>query len=179
MSEWEEEYGRGLFLAVRGEEPVPEDWLRELLTLFDETPDYLCLLSSAAIPKRERAAALRQVFEGVLPDTLLAFLLLLTGQGKIGGAPACIRHCLTCLEEAQNELAVRVVSALPLTEEETRALEVKLERLAGRNVRTEYQLDETLIGGLVVEAGGRRLDGSLSGRLRQETAARSAPRRKA
>ena len=61
----------------------------------------------------------------------------------------------------------RIVSAVELSAAQKRALVEKLERQSGKRVEPEYIVDETLLGGLVVEMEGRVLDGSLKKDLQQ------------
>ena len=68
--------------------------------------------------------------------------------------------------ESVRESRASVVSAAPLSEEEKAKLVASLEKRSGRRVRPEYRVDPSLLGGLVVEMDGTRMDGSLRQRLR-------------
>ena len=50
---------------------------------------------------------------------------------------------------------------------EKEKLESKLEKVCGGKVKAEYFVDESLIGGLVVETDGRIMDGSIRQKLRE------------
>lgn len=68
----------------------------------------------------------------------------------------------------------RVVSARPLDETERRDLEAGIARLTGGKIEAQYEVDRSLIGGVVVQAGSTVYDGSVRGRLdrlRQELSA--------
>lgn len=68
----------------------------------------------------------------------------------------------------------RVTSARPLDENERRELEADIARRTGGQVEASYQVDKSLIGGVVVQAGSTVYDGSVRGRLdrlRQELTA--------
>lgn len=68
----------------------------------------------------------------------------------------------------------RVVSARPLDETERRELEAGIARLTGGKIEAQYEVDRSLIGGVVVQAGSTVYDGSVRGRLdrlRQELSA--------
>jgi F-type H+-transporting ATPase subunit delta len=58
-----------------------------------------------------------------------------------------------------------VTSAVPLTADETRALEERLRAMTGATIELEPRIDPGLIGGLTVRIGDRLLDGSVRGRL--------------
>ena len=59
----------------------------------------------------------------------------------------------------------KVTSAVQLTDEEKQKLKNKLESVYRGEVNIEYFIDETLIGGLIVDVDGKIMDGSLRSRL--------------
>ena len=68
----------------------------------------------------------------------------------------------------------KVVSARPLDDAERRELEAGIAELTGGQVEAQYEVDRSLIGGVVVQAGSTVYDGSVRGRLdrlRQELSA--------
>nr|MBA2373173.1 ATP synthase F1 subunit delta [Chloroflexota bacterium] len=56
-------------------------------------------------------------------------------------------------------------SASPLSPDEVRALQGRLETMTGGRVELDTQVDPSLLGGLVVRVGDRMIDGSVRGRL--------------
>jgi F-type H+-transporting ATPase subunit delta len=61
------------------------------------------------------------------------------------------------------EMPVRAVSAVPLKRDELAELRAVLERSLGRPVRLETVVRRDLLGGLLVEVGEKRIDGTLKG----------------
>ena len=59
-----------------------------------------------------------------------------------------------------------MTSALELTEEEKTKLSSGLEKRFRSTVEAEYVIDESLIGGILIEADGKVIDGSVRTRLR-------------
>jgi F-type H+-transporting ATPase subunit delta len=58
-----------------------------------------------------------------------------------------------------------VTSAVPLSADELRDVEQKLKELAGGQVTVRTQVDESILGGLIVRIGDRLIDGSTRSRL--------------
>ena len=56
-------------------------------------------------------------------------------------------------------------SALPLTDLEVKALTARLEQMTGGRIALTTDVDESLLGGLIVRVGDRLIDGSVRGRL--------------
>ncbi len=62
---------------------------------------------------------------------------------------------------------VEVVSAVELTEQEAQALRARLESRFGANLVVHYRVDPAILGGMIVRAGDKLIDGSLATRLNE------------
>lgn len=69
------------------------------------------------------------------------------------------------VDEKMGLVRASVTSAEQLDERESRALEAGLERLTGRRVRAQYNVDPALVGGAMARIGSTVYDGSVHGRL--------------
>ena len=65
----------------------------------------------------------------------------------------------------QNRLAVELTTAYELSEEEARPSSHKIEQASGRKVEATRFVDPGLVGGIVLQVGSFRADGSVRGRL--------------
>jgi F-type H+-transporting ATPase subunit delta len=68
-------------------------------------------------------------------------------------------------EKAENRLDVRVVSAVPLAEDQASRLREALARRFERTVELHNEVDGSVVGGAVIYAGDEVIDGSVRGRL--------------
>jgi ATP synthase F1 delta subunit len=68
-------------------------------------------------------------------------------------------------ESTSSNLIVRVSSAIPLTEEEETALREKLKARFSEDLNFRFEVDSSLLGGVVVWVGDKVIDGSVKGRL--------------
>ncbi|MBQ8858755.1 MAG: ATP synthase F1 subunit delta [Clostridia bacterium] len=169
MTEMSKEYASALF-SVSLEGGVAQevaDGLAVILAAMRENPAYIELLASPGIPMAERVSALRAAFAAAVPEYALSFVALLTEKGRI-------REIFDCAE-AYNDLhtaylqsaVAHVVSAVPLTDEEKTKLVARLSRVSGKQIRAEYEVDEGIMGGLVVSIDGKVMDGSVRHRLQE------------
>ena len=67
--------------------------------------------------------------------------------------------------EAEGVVKAKVTSAAALPAAELETIKAALRRRFGRDVELEAAVDESLIGGAVIDAGGVVIDGSLKGKL--------------
>jgi len=62
---------------------------------------------------------------------------------------------------------VRVVSAVPLAGDQEMRLKQALAKRYQRDIELESVVDQSVLGGAVIYAGGEVIDGSLRGRLQK------------
>jgi F-type H+-transporting ATPase subunit delta len=103
------------------------------------------------------------------------FLLLLTEKGRIAEIAEIHAEFERLIAEEARVLELELTTAVELSDEEAAQLVRRIEDAAGRRVEATRRVDPDIIGGIVVQAGSRRLDASVRGRLnrlRQELTAR-------
>ena len=133
--------------------------------VFELCPGIIDFLNSPAIPVTERTGVLNTTFSDSVPEYFLSFLGILCENRNIRIFHECrVEYEYLYTESVRLTLAV-VRSAVRLTDEEKKKLSKKLEKISGHKVRMEYEIDETLLGGIVVEMDGVCYDGSLKHRL--------------
>ncbi|MBQ3259126.1 MAG: ATP synthase F1 subunit delta [Clostridia bacterium] len=130
-----------------------------------EQPAYIEFLSSPAVPKAERVAALCAAFEGAVPQTVLSFLCVLCENGRLADFDTQATIYDQLYRESQKISTAHVTSAVPLTDEQKARLCEQLKQKTGHTVSLDCTVDGALLGGIVVELDGKRLDGSVKHRL--------------
>ena len=167
MTDLSREYAEALF-ALAAENDQTKAYLEALdaaAELLADNPDYVELLACPAISKDERDGLLEQAFGQILPEQVLAFIQLLCAHGRIRSLSDCIEEYRLLYQTAVAMSTAQVTSAVPLNEEEKQQLSEALAARFGRTIALECAVDESLLGGLVVQVDGKVLDGSLRSRL--------------
>ena len=169
MTEMSKEYATALFMLGRevGREKEYSESLNKVMEAFDEEPDYLEFLSSPAIPVKERLTAIESAFSTILPEHVLSFLQLLCEKGRIRGFKEAVVEYDRLLDAFENLSVAKVKSAVALTDKEQERLVEKLEKMCGHTVTLVCDVDESLMGGIIVEVDGKVMDGSLRSRLHE------------
>ena len=172
MTEIARMYGGSLYdlAAEEGLETRILDELDEAAKLIRDDPEYLRLLSTPSIPKKERCALLDKAFEGAHPY-LVNFLKLLCEEGMIAELPGVLRAYRDRYNADHDILEVTAVSAIALTAPTREKLLAKLQMMTGKNIVLTETVDPTVLGGLRLDLGGTRLDGTVQRhleRLREE-----------
>ena len=92
-------------------------------------------------------------------------LQLLTENRRLRLLPEIAAQFERMRAEAENTVDVTIVSAQPLTPEQSAKLSAALAKRLNAKIRLHTQVDPQLIGGAVVRAGDFVTDGSLRGRV--------------
>ena len=167
MTAAEMEYGGALYelAAEEGCEDQVLDGLRLVQQLFRENPDYEKLLLQPSIRREERLSLLDQALKGNVQPYVVNFLKILCERRALSSLDGCTAEFCARLYEARGILPVTAVSAVPMTEQQTKALKEQLARTTGKSILLENKVDRALVGGIKVEYEGKELDGSVAGRF--------------
>ena len=93
------------------------------------------------------------------------YLSVLASNGRLPLLPQITNLYRAFRDEAEKRLSVRVVSAVPLDEDQAVRMREALARRFECEIELENEVDAAVIGGAVVYAGDQVIDGSLQGRL--------------
>jgi F-type H+-transporting ATPase subunit delta len=95
------------------------------------------------------------------------FVLLLAEKRRIAELEAIYEEWERLLAAEERVLELELWTAVELTDVAAEEVVGELEKAAGRKVEVSRHTDADLIGGLVLQAGSKRIDGSVRGRLEQ------------
>jgi F-type H+-transporting ATPase subunit delta len=127
-------------------------------------PELQEILRNPQLDRRAKTAAVDAVL-GESDPLVRNLLRLLIDKGRGGEVDevAAEFERLAAIEEGQ--LSVELTTAFELDDDEARAIVEQIQRASGRTVEATRAVDPGLIGGIVVQAGSRRVDASVRGRL--------------
>ena len=167
MTETAKMYGGSLYdlAAEEGLEPRILGELDEVQQLLKQNPDYLRLLSTPSIPKKERCGLLDEALRGQVHLYVLNFLKILCEKGSLRELSGCTRAYRIRYNQAHGILEATAISAVPLTEQQRAALHAKLESLTGKTIDLKTKVDAKVLGGIRLDLEGTALDGTVQNRL--------------
>ena len=93
------------------------------------------------------------------------FLRVLLQNGRLVDLPEINERFAAALEERSGVVSGEVISARELTEAQKKELETNLEKLTGKKVKLNFEIDENIIGGVVTRIGSTVYDGSVRTQL--------------
>jgi F-type H+-transporting ATPase subunit delta len=160
-------YARSLLelAADRAEGEAMELELADLAALLEANPELASYLSSPLVDDEARAATLERAFRGRASELVVNTLQVMNGKGRLRLVPALAEALRLENEHRRGEVDVEVTTAVALSDEVRRRIAVSASRYSGRTARLVEKVDPSLLGGLVLKIGDRKIDGSLARQL--------------
>ena len=159
-------YARALFEAARDVgrlEAVSAD-LAALAATVEDVPELQAFLRNPQIEPAGKADVFEQISVGA--DELVSnFVRLVAEKGRAGELAEMNAELETLVARAQNRLSVELTTSYELSDAEAQSIVETIETASGRKIEATRSVDPSLIGGVVLQIGSHRADGSVRGRL--------------
>jgi F-type H+-transporting ATPase subunit delta len=141
------------------------DW-NEMLDFAAQVASNEQVLSFVASKASEEQA---EIFVSVCAEQINEYgqnlIKVLAENGRLVALPAVAELFAEFKAEYDKEIDVDITSATELAASQQEALVAALEKRFSRKIKLNCSVDETLVGGLVVQAGDNVIDGSIRGKL--------------
>ncbi|HEX7183769.1 MAG TPA: ATP synthase F1 subunit delta [Thermoanaerobaculia bacterium] len=157
-----EEQGQGE--ALLGE-------LAELAEFLDRTTELQDFLGSPLVDEEVRERTIEKLFRGRMSDLLVDFLQVVNRKGRLSALRAIAEAYRREYRELRGLIDARVRTAVPLGEAQRVRLTEAIARFSGRRPDLVETIDPSLIAGMVVEVGGKKIDTSVATHLKEMGAA--------
>ncbi len=105
------------------------------------------------------------MFEKKLQPLSLDFLNLLLVKGREKILPNIIWYFFRLVDDSRGILRGQLLSAQPFSATQLQSLKKHLDRISGKNVQLDQQVDSALIGGFVVRMDDTVIDNSIKNQL--------------
>jgi len=93
------------------------------------------------------------------------FVRLVAEKGRGGELAEMSAELEDLVARSQNRLTVELTTSYELADDEAQSIVQTIEKASGRKVDAVRTVDPSLIGGIVLQIGSHRADGSVRGRL--------------
>ena len=161
-------YAQALFelAKAQGDARVVEADLKSLKAMRAESADLRTLIASPAFDAEEKGKGLAAVAEAAgFAATTKKFLGLVAANRRASALPGMITAFERLAAEDRGVVSAEVVTAMPLTDAQAKALAAALRTALGKDPEIETLVDPAILGGLKVRVGSRLYDASLKSRL--------------
>jgi F-type H+-transporting ATPase subunit delta len=159
-------YARALFEAAQEAnrvDAVAAD-LTALAEAMQDVSELSAFLRNPQIEPAGKAELLQQLTDDA-DELVRNFVRLVAEKGRASELPQISAELDALVAQAQNRLSVELTTSYELTDKEAQSIVATIEKASGRKVEATRSVDPSLIGGIVLQVGSHRADGSVRGRL--------------
>jgi F-type H+-transporting ATPase subunit delta len=159
-------YADALYEVAAGEGTVDQTGaqLGEVVRIVRGHSELRVVVMDAAYPAATRSVLVREVFAGYSP-AILAIIDLMLERGEIDALSALVEAYSRVSEEKRNVAVVDVTTAVELDDALRAAISSKLSADIGKEVVLRERVDAGIVGGIIIDAMGRRIDASITSQL--------------
>ena len=160
-------YGEALYGLAR-EEGLDKTILDQLSVLnqsFRQEADFVRLLSTPNLSKQDRCRVVDDCFRGKVQPYVLNFLKILTERGYVHHFSDCCKAYRALYNRDHGILPVTAVTAVALSDDQSRRLTEKLGNLTGKTIELTNRVDPAYMGGVRLNYDGKQLDDTVAHRL--------------
>ena len=159
-------YARALFQAAQeaGRVDAIAADLAAIAGAMEEVPELRAFMRNPQIDPAGKAEVLAEVAREA-DELVRNFVRLAAEKGRAGELPDISAELEALVARAQNRLEVELTTAYELSDAEASSIVQAIEKASGRTVEASRSVDPSLIGGIVLQIGSHRADGSVRGRL--------------
>jgi F-type H+-transporting ATPase subunit delta len=136
--------------------------MKLLKAIFKSNPDFGALFASPIIKPDKKIKIVEAVIGGKVSALSIAFINLLINKGREANLPEITETVIDQVNEIKGIRKVKLTTATPVSDAVQKSIIDKIRTSAGVNsIELETSVKEELIGGFILETGGRLIDASV------------------
>jgi F-type H+-transporting ATPase subunit delta len=139
--------------------------LREVQKAWAGSPALRAAASNVSAPVAERLLALDATVPGGLNEGVRKVLGTLLEAGQLDQLGSILSELEQLARPKAERRLAHVTSAVRLTDAERTAIQARLARKFGSGLEFQFDVDASLIGGVLLRVGDQVIDGSVAGKL--------------
>lgn len=139
--------------------------LGQLNDIFLENPKFIKLLSDPSMSYTEKIEIVKDVLESKIDRYLYNLILILVKNLRIFEFENIVFEFNLLYNEENEILNIKAITSTPMPKNLILKLKHKLQDITSKRINIVTQVDESIIGGIVLEYYGQRLDISVKSKI--------------
>lgn len=161
-------YAKAIFELAKEAKDLPalEKDLDALAETLETNAEFGDLISSPLYSRADQANAVAAIAKKMKLSTLVSNMLgLMANKRRLFVLPALVASVKEMIAAEKGEVSAEITAAKSLTKAQSDKLAKALKASVGKDVKINVTVDESLIGGLIVQVGSRMIDTSIRSKL--------------
>lgn len=144
------------------------DEMTELSKVFSENPEFVKLMGTPTVPLEEKLSLVGDIVKsGGVSELTGNLLCVLTEKGRMSCFSGIAKRFRELYNDKLKLAEITVTTSAPLSAEMKDKIVEKMSKIIGKTVTVNERLDKSIIGGIIIDYGSRRYDGSVKARLNE------------
>lgn len=160
-------YGSALFELAREKgalEPLRKE-IAAVSAVIEQDRQLMNLLLHPKVSVKDKIQFMEEVLAERIGPDLMGLIVLTIKKGRQSSLLAILGYCLEEIAKAEGMVKAAVTSAEALDKKQMDAIEKRLSQLVGKTIKPAYNVDASLVGGLLIRIGDRILDNTVKGKM--------------
>ena len=130
-----------------------------------ESKELQSFLNNPVFKAEQKLKAINAVFGGKIDEITKNVIQLLLKNKRLSLLPFVAKQYQNLYKKAQNVASAIVTTAVPLTDDLKEKVLNKIKQETGKEVSLQNIVDDSVIGGFILQIGDKQIDASISGKL--------------
>ena len=144
-----------------------EDEIYRFSQVLQSSEELKSTLSDASIPSTRRQQIVEDLLDGQVTQTTVALVSMIVAAGMGGDIKAIADKVVGLGAETRDKAVAEVYSVVDLSSDQQQRLAAALKSATGKDVEMKVIIDESVMGGLLVQIEDEVIDGTVRTRLKQ------------
>ncbi len=138
----------------------------ELIIELVSDPDLMFFLDAPVISQEAKKSFVEKIFSGKLSDEIIGFLKVLIDNDRQSLINDIYSSLIELIDESNNRQRVKVKSSVKLEDNTLKLIKSTITEKLGKEIIVDEEVDEAIIGGVIIEIDDRVIDGSIANNLK-------------
>ena len=144
-----------------------EDEIYRFSQVIQSSEELKSTLSDASIPSARRQQIVEDLLDGQVTQTTVALVSMVVAAGMGSDIKAIADKVVGLGAESRDKAVAEVYSVVDLSSDQQQRLAAALKSATGKDVEMKIIIDESVMGGLLVQIEDEVIDGTVRTRLKQ------------
>ena len=144
-----------------------EDEIYRFSQVLQSSEELKSTLSDASIPSERRQQIVEDLLDGQVTQTTVALVSMVVAAGMGSDIKAIADKVVGLGAESRDKAVAEVYSVVDLSSDQQQRLAAALKSATGKDVEMKIIIDESVMGGLLVQIEDEVIDGTVRTRLKQ------------
>jgi len=133
----------------------------------DQNRNFRMMLRNPVVTNDKKYNILKKIFEKKVHKLTMAIFKIITDKNREAYIPDIAREFHNQYNELKGIKVANITTPIALTDDIKKEIHKLVKKMLDKEVELKEEIDEDLVGGFVLKVGDRRLDESISGKLKK------------